>query len=169
MPTAAIALSSVRKVYGDGPAATVALDGVDLAIAAGRFVSLIGPSGCGKSTLLRLVAGLEPADRGTVAVHGVTPDEACAAKLIGFVPQAPALLPWLSVLRNVTLPQKINRGAARQRARIEGLAARDSGPPDCCARWVSATRWRSSRPSCPGACGSGRPSSGPSACGPTCC
>ena len=130
MPTAAIALSSVRKVYGDGPAATVALDGVDLAIAAGRFVSLIGPSGCGKSTLLRLVAGLEPADRGTVAVHGVTPDEACAAKLIGFVPQAPALLPWLSVLRNVTLPQKINRGAARQRARIEGLAARDSGPPD---------------------------------------
>ena len=118
MPTAAIALSSVRKVYGDGPAATVALDGVDLAIAAGRFVSLIGPSGCGKSTLLRLVAGLEPADRGTVAVHGVTPDEACAAKLIGFVPQAPALLPWLSVLRNVTLPQKINRGAARQRAAI---------------------------------------------------
>jgi NitT/TauT family transport system ATP-binding protein len=132
MPTAAIALSSVRKVYRDGPAATVALDGVDLAIGAGRFVSLIGPSGCGKSTLLRLVAGLEPADRGTVAVHGVTPDEACAAKLIGFVPQAPALLPWLSVLRNVTLPQKINRGAARQRARIEGLAARacGSGPPD---------------------------------------
>ncbi len=65
-------------------------------------------------------------------MHGVTPDQACAAKLIGFVPQAPALLPWLSVLRNVTLPQQINRGAAKQRERIEGLAARGpgSGPPD---------------------------------------
>jgi NitT/TauT family transport system ATP-binding protein len=128
MSSAAIELSSVRKVYGRGPAATVALDGVELSIGAGRFVSLIGPSGCGKSTLLRLVAGLEPADHGTIRVHGVTPDEACAAKLIGFVPQAPALLPWLSVLRNVTLPQKINRGAAKQRARIGSLASRESGP-----------------------------------------
>jgi NitT/TauT family transport system ATP-binding protein len=132
MPSAAIELSSVRKVYGDGAAATVALDGVDLSIGPGRFVSLIGPSGCGKSTLLRLVAGLEPVDHGTVRVHGVTPDRACAAKLIGFVPQTPALLPWLSVLRNVTLPQRINRGAARARERIEGLASRASagGPPD---------------------------------------
>jgi NitT/TauT family transport system ATP-binding protein len=130
MPSAAaIELSSVRKAYGDGAAATVALDGVDLAVGAGRFVSLIGPSGCGKSTLLRLVAGLERPDRGTVSVHGVTPEQACAAKLIGFVPQTPALLPWLSVLRNVTLPQRINRGAARQRERIEGLAARGTGSP----------------------------------------
>ncbi len=128
MPAAAIELHSVRKAYPD----TVALDGVDLSIAPGRFVSLIGPSGCGKSTLLRLVAGLEPADRGTVAVHGVTPEQACAAKLIGLVPQTPALLPWLSVLGNVTLPLRINRGAARARARIEGLPARgtDAEPPD---------------------------------------
>jgi NitT/TauT family transport system ATP-binding protein len=127
MPSAAIELSSVRKVYGDGAAATVALNDVGLAIEPGRFVSLIGPSGCGKSTLLRLAAGLEPADRGTVLVHGVTPEEACAAKLIGFVPQAPALLPWLSVLRNVTLPQKINRDAAKRRERIADLAERDRG------------------------------------------
>jgi NitT/TauT family transport system ATP-binding protein len=134
MQAAAIELDSVRKVYGAGAAATVALNDVRLSIEPGRFVSLIGPSGCGKSTLLRLVAGLEPADAGTVRVHGVTPDEACAAKLIGFVPQTPALLPWLSVLKNVTLPQKINSGAAKRRERIGDLAertgaeARDGAP-----------------------------------------
>jgi NitT/TauT family transport system ATP-binding protein len=134
---AAIELDSVGKVYGSGAAATVALNDVRLSIEPGRFVSLIGPSGCGKSTLLRLVAGLEPADAGNVTVHGVTPEEACAAKLIGFVPQTPALLPWLSVLKNVTLPQKINSGAANRRARIGDLtersgsgAGRGGGAPD---------------------------------------
>ena len=114
-PAAAIELSSVRRVYGYGPSATTALSGVDLAIRPGRFTSLIGPSGCGKSTVLRLVAGLEAPDAGSVLVHGVTPAQACAAKLIGFVPQTPALLPWLSVLKNVTLPQKINAKAAKGR------------------------------------------------------
>jgi NitT/TauT family transport system ATP-binding protein len=112
---AAIELSSVRRVYGYGPSATTALSGVDLTIRPGRFTSLIGPSGCGKSTVLRLVGGLEAPDDGTVLVHGVTPAEACAAKLIGFVPQTPALLPWLSVLKNVTLPQKINAKADKGR------------------------------------------------------
>jgi NitT/TauT family transport system ATP-binding protein len=122
MSASAIELSSARKVYGYGSSAMVALNGVDLSIEPGRFVSLIGPSGCGKSTLLRLVAGLESADHGTVTVHGVSPADACAAKLIGFVPQTPALLPWLSVLKNVSLPQKINPGAAKGRQRFTGLA-----------------------------------------------
>jgi NitT/TauT family transport system ATP-binding protein len=65
--------------------------------------------------VLRLVAGLEAPDNGGVLVHGVTPAEACAAKLIGFVPQTPALLPWLSVLKNVTLPQKVNAKAGKRR------------------------------------------------------
>jgi len=124
MQAAAIELDSVRKVYGAGAAATVALNDVRLTIEPGRIATLIGPSGCGKSTLLRLVAGLEPADAGSVRVHGVAPEEACAAKLIGFVPQTPALLPWLSVLKNVTLPQKINSGAAKRRERIGDLAER---------------------------------------------
>jgi NitT/TauT family transport system ATP-binding protein len=126
MRASAIELSSVRKVYGSAASAMVALNDVHLSVEAGRFVSLIGPSGCGKSTLLRLVAGLEPADQGSVRVHGVSPGEACAAKLIGFVPQTPALLPWLSVLKNVTLPRKINPGAAKRRERFADLA--DHGP-----------------------------------------
>ncbi|MBK6014372.1 ABC transporter ATP-binding protein [Streptomyces sp. MBT53] len=126
--TPALQLRSVRRVYGFGSAATTALDDVHLTVPSGRFVSLIGPSGCGKSTLLRLVAGLEQPDGGEVLVHGVTPAQACAAKLIGLVPQSPALLPWLSVLRNVTLPQKINRGAAGRRERIADFAERRTAP-----------------------------------------
>lgn len=126
--TPALELRSVHRVYGYGPSATNALDGVDLTVASGRFVSLIGPSGCGKSTLLRMVAGLEQPDRGEARVHGVTPAQACAAKMIGLVPQSPALLPWLSVLRNVTLPQKINKGAVGRRARIAGSGKRQPAP-----------------------------------------
>jgi NitT/TauT family transport system ATP-binding protein len=126
----AIGLSGVRMVYGDRASGgqTVALSDVSLSVAPGSFVSLIGPSGCGKSTLLRLAAGLEEPSQGSVTIHGARPREAAAAKLIGFVPQAPALLPWLSVLRNVTLPQKVNRGAARRRERFPDLARRDEGP-----------------------------------------
>ena len=124
--TPALELRSVRRVYGFGSTATTALDDVHLTVPSGRFVSLIGPSGCGKSTLLRLVAGLEQPDLGEVLVHGVTPADACAAKMIGLVPQSPALLPWLSVLRNVTLPQKINRGAGKRRERIADFAERQA-------------------------------------------
>ncbi|MEU9169148.1 ABC transporter ATP-binding protein [Streptomyces sp. NPDC048420] len=127
--TPALELRSVHRVYGFGPQATNALDDVDLTVPSGRFVSLIGPSGCGKSTLLRLAAGLELPDRGEVRVHGVPPAQACAAKMIGLVPQSPALLPWLSVLRNVTLPQKINKGSARRRERIAGFAEHESAQP----------------------------------------
>ena len=65
-----VVLSGVAKQFASG---TLALDGLDLAIARGEFVSLLGPSGCGKSTVLRLIAGLppqHPASEGTVHVLG---------------------------------------------------------------------------------------------------
>ncbi|GAB2448564.1 NitT/TauT family transport system ATP-binding protein [Conyzicola lurida] len=115
-----ISISQAVKIYGGGPSQFVALNGVDVTIERGQFVSIIGPSGCGKSTLLRLIAGLEEPDAGDVSVFGVTPERACAAKMIGLVPQTPALLPWLNVLKNVSLPGKINTGAERRRQRIGG-------------------------------------------------
>lgn len=87
----------------------VALHDVDVTIEAGSFVSVIGPSGCGKSTLLRIIGGLENLDAGEVTVCGVPPREAAAAKALGLVPQKPALLPWLTVLKNVKLPGRVNR------------------------------------------------------------
>jgi len=126
----AIDVRDARRVYGHGATGLVALNDVTVSVPAGRFVSVIGPSGCGKSTLLRLIAGLEKPDGGTVQVHGVTPDEASAAKMIGLVPQTPALLPWLSVLKNVSLPEKMNRRAPVRRDRIEGERAGSTAKPD---------------------------------------
>jgi NitT/TauT family transport system ATP-binding protein len=111
----AIRIVAAHKSYGSGPTRMTALHDVDLSIPPGRFVSIIGPSGCGKSTLLRLIADLEAPDAGTIEVLGQSPGEACDGKHVGFVPQASALLPWLNVLQNVTLPHRVNRGASRKR------------------------------------------------------
>ncbi|MDR2114104.1 MAG: ABC transporter ATP-binding protein [Bifidobacteriaceae bacterium] len=74
------------------PNGTVALQGVNLDIAPGEFVSVVGPSGCGKSTLLRLASGLEHPSNGTVTA---------ATDHIGYVFQDATLLPWRNVERNV--------------------------------------------------------------------
>jgi NitT/TauT family transport system ATP-binding protein len=102
MPAPLVELHEVTKRYGDGP---IVLDSVNLAARAGDFVSLIGPSGCGKSTLLRLIAGLNPVSGGSIGVCGHTPEQAAAE--LAFVFQEPTLLPWLTVARNIALPQKL--------------------------------------------------------------
>ncbi len=106
--TPAPAISLRRVSYRFGP--VTALRDIDLDIDAGTFVSIVGPSGCGKSTLLRLVTGLLRPDAGSVSVLGTSPERAARAKRIGFAPQSPALLPWASVIDNVALPTRVNRG-----------------------------------------------------------
>ena len=101
--------NACRHYELDDDSQVMALSGVDLTIPSGSFVSIIGPSGCGKSTLLRLIGGLEEPDRGHVQVCGTTPREAAELKALGLVPQGPSLLPWLTVLKNVSLPAKVNR------------------------------------------------------------
>ncbi|MBC7276811.1 MAG: ABC transporter ATP-binding protein [Nocardioides sp.] len=115
-------MHGVRRLYEQADLVDlIALDDVDLTIEPGTFVSIIGPSGCGKSTLLRLISGQESADAGRITVCGLTPKEAAEAKAFGFVPQSPALLPWLSVLGNVTLPHKVNRRSDRGRPDLEAM------------------------------------------------
>jgi ABC-type nitrate/sulfonate/bicarbonate transport system ATPase subunit len=96
-----IAVAGVRKAFGE----VVALDGVDLDVAAGSLVAVVGPSGCGKSTLLSLVCGLEAPDAGRI--------DAPPAALM---PQRDALLPWLSALDNAALALRVG-GASRRAAR----------------------------------------------------
>ncbi|RMI29912.1 ABC transporter ATP-binding protein [Nocardia stercoris] len=101
----ALAFRNVSLVFGNG---TRALDGIDIDIRPGEFVSLVGPSGCGKSTLLRVAAGFDRPTDGTVETAGGT---------LGYVFQDATLLAWRSVLRNVELPAELaGIGKATRRA-----------------------------------------------------
>jgi len=106
-PAPVVALEAVGKTFGSGDAATVALADIDLSIAAGEFVSLIGPSGCGKSTLLRLVADLIVPTTGDVRVNGKPARQARLDRDYGMVFQAPVLMDWRTVERNIELPLEI--------------------------------------------------------------
>ena len=105
MTASAIALHQVDKVYSNG---TVALQGVDLTIGQGDFVSLVGPSGCGKSTILRLIAGLGQVSRGSLE-WGVSEAE----RRLAFVFQDAALMPWATIVGNVYLPLKLKGHSLR--------------------------------------------------------
>lgn len=87
-----IALRNLTLGYGSEPV----LEGANLDVGLGQFVSLVGPSGSGKTSLLRAVCGLHQQDAGTVS-RDIAPDE------IGFLFQDDALLPWRSVRHNVAL------------------------------------------------------------------
>jgi ABC-type nitrate/sulfonate/bicarbonate transport system ATPase subunit len=97
----------------------VALDGVDLRLEAGEFVSIVGPSGCGKSTLFKILAGLLEPSRGSVLLDGAEPEPGLLGR-IGYLPQQDLLMPWRTLLDNVALGLELNgvpRAEARRRAR----------------------------------------------------
>ena len=109
-----LTFAGVSKRFPDG---TTALDGVDLRVSAGEFVSVIGPSGCGKSTLLRIASDLTKASDGAVDMQ---------TRKVGYVFQDPTLLPWRSVQANVELFAEL-RGlpkAERRRRADAALAER---------------------------------------------
>ncbi|MGX9963509.1 ABC transporter ATP-binding protein [Roseomonas sp. F4] len=117
--TPAIRVAGLRFEYGEGTKQRVlTLDGIELTINRGEFVSLLGPSGCGKSTLLYIIGGFVPYRTGEVVVNGrrVTgpgPDR-------GVVFQQFALFPWKTVLQNVMYgleKQRMPRAQALDRAR----------------------------------------------------
>lgn len=86
---------------GFASASSLVLEGINLSVEQGEFVSIIGPSGCGKSTLLKLVAGLSSCSKGEIQVNGMTP--ANAREIVSFVFQDATLLPWRTVQKNVAL------------------------------------------------------------------
>lgn len=100
-----IKLEGVGREFGTpGKSTFVALSAINLVVDAGEFVSLVGASGCGKSTLLRIIGGL---DRPTSGMVRVKEGKARAGfQDIGTVFQRPILLPWLTVLENVTYPAR---------------------------------------------------------------
>ena len=104
--TGGIVVDGIGMRFG-GQEPITALTDVGFEIDDGEFVAIVGPSGCGKSTLLRIIAGLQEPTSGSVTVRGKTPDEARRDVEFGFVFQSPVLFPWLRVLGNVLLPDRI--------------------------------------------------------------
>ena len=97
--------SRSARSFGKGGDALLALDGVSMEVRRGEFVCLVGASGCGKSTLLSIMAGLEQPTSGRVHLD--------SRPALMF--QEPALLPWLTVERNVELPLRLRRLARGER------------------------------------------------------
>lgn len=108
---------AVRKRYGDGP---LVLDGLDLTVARGDFITLIGPSGCGKSSVLKLVSGLNPVSEGELTVLGTKPKQARDRQ--SFIFQDATLLPWLTAQGNAELPLRL-RGVPAAERRDQAAAA----------------------------------------------
>jgi len=114
-----IAVEGLHKTFTgqDGADRVVAIQNLNLEIRDGEFLTVIGPSGCGKTTLLRIVAGLETADSGRVLVDGKPVTGPGPERAMVF--QSFALLPWASVLQNVTFGAEmrgIPRDVREQRA-----------------------------------------------------
>lgn len=120
-------LDGVAKHFRQGRQGVMAVEGVNMQVGEGEFVSLIGPSGCGKSTLFNIIAGLESVDAGRVLIDGEPLNGRMG--LAGYMPQQPLLLPWRTVEENVLLgldvrrvPRREAQEQARELLRRFGLA-----------------------------------------------
>jgi len=110
----AVRAVDVRKSYGKGDTAVLALAGVSFDVPSGQFCAVMGPSGSGKSTLMHCLAGLDRVDSGDVLIGGVSivgmNDRAITAlrrDRVGFVFQQYNLLPTLTAEENISLPLDI--------------------------------------------------------------
>ncbi|NMI83803.1 MAG: ABC transporter ATP-binding protein [Candidatus Nitrosopelagicus brevis] len=111
-------LQNVSRIFGEGDAQVEALDDVSLSIRRGEFVLIVGSSGSGKSTLLNMIGLLDKPTSGKVILDGketTTLNDGQVSQYrnekLGFVFQFANLLPDLTVLENVMLPQQIQRSS----------------------------------------------------------
>jgi putative ABC transport system ATP-binding protein len=114
MTSPAVRATDVRKSYGTGDTAVLALAGVSLDVAQGEMTAVMGPSGSGKSTLMHCLAGLDTVDSGSIQIGdtevvGLGDKQLTALRRdrVGFVFQQFNLLPTLTAEENITLPLDI--------------------------------------------------------------
>lgn len=116
--TAAFECAGVAIAFGKGRDANTVLQGVDLSVRGGEFLTIVGGSGVGKTTLLRAMAGLIKPAAGTITVRGVPVDGPPDDVLIVFQDYSNSLLPWRKVEDNVALgleAQDVPKAARKQR------------------------------------------------------
>ncbi|MFK4496569.1 iron(III) transport system ATP-binding protein [Bradyrhizobium japonicum] len=119
-----VVLEKVSRSFGN----FAAVDGVDLRVSEGEFVTLLGPSGCGKTTTLRMVAGLEQNSGGRISIGNEVVSDAARGvfvpserRRLGMVFQSYAIWPHMTVFENVAYPLRVRRKSA---AEIRDLVAR---------------------------------------------
>jgi NitT/TauT family transport system ATP-binding protein len=98
-----IQLNNINKYYGP----LQVIEDLSFIIKKGHFVSMVGPFGCGKTTVLNLIGGLLHDYNGTISINSKLPSILRKKRKIGYCFQKPSLLPWLNVLENVLLPERI--------------------------------------------------------------
>jgi NitT/TauT family transport system ATP-binding protein len=117
---AVVSLRGLSKVFPRGR--VTALQGIDLDVERGEFVSLIGPSGCGKSTLLRIVGDIVEPSAGEANVNGKSPRRARLDRDYGIVFQSPVLYDWRTVAKNIALPlEMLGWSRARRAERVREM------------------------------------------------
>ncbi len=121
--TAKLSVRHLGKTYRTRSGEVPALDGFEMDVEEGQFVSIVGPSGCGKSTLLWTMAGLHRPDRGRVLLDGMPIDG--PHPQVAMVFQEANLLPWQTLSRNIELPMRLRRAdPVATRARVADLVRR---------------------------------------------
>jgi putative ABC transport system ATP-binding protein len=112
-----IEIKSIKKSYDNGK--IKALNGMDLIVKKGEFISIMGPSGSGKSSLLNMIGALDTADEGSIKVAGIDLMKTknlneFRSKEIGFVFQMHNLIPNLSVIENVEIPMFETKASSKE-------------------------------------------------------
>ncbi|HEV2522653.1 MAG TPA: ABC transporter ATP-binding protein [Candidatus Acidoferrales bacterium] len=110
----AMKVRGVSRTYRDGARTVTALEGTDLDIPEGKFVSIVGPSACGKSTLLNLFCGLDVPDSGSIETPALGVGELLGR--VGYMPQQDLLMPWRTVTDNAAVGLEC-LGCEREEAR----------------------------------------------------
>jgi NitT/TauT family transport system ATP-binding protein len=120
----AMKVRGVSRKYRDGARTVTALEGTDLDIPEGRFVSIVGPSACGKSTLLNMFCGLDKPDSGSIETPALGAGDLLGR--VGYMPQQDLLMPWRTVTENAAIgleclgidPQDARKRAAQHMSRF---------------------------------------------------
>jgi ABC-type nitrate/sulfonate/bicarbonate transport system ATPase subunit len=98
-----ISVKNLSKRFGEN----VVLNKVSFCIKKGEFISIIGSYGSGKTTLIKLICGLYKTYSGEIQINNKNPQKTVLNREIGYCPQKPSLLPWRTVMENLSLPQEI--------------------------------------------------------------
>ncbi|MGD0498158.1 MAG: ABC transporter ATP-binding protein [Bryobacteraceae bacterium] len=110
---AGIQVENIGKTYRSTNGPVPALERISFSVPEGEFLSVVGPSGCGKTTLVKIIGDLVEPSEGSVSVNGMSARDARLSSAFSWVFQNPVLLPWRTVIDNVSLPLEILRREAR--------------------------------------------------------